>query len=91
MEDLKNIVSICKECSEKIFPDKGTFDIQVGDVAKLKFKDEFGTEYMWVKVIKVDKDNNKYKGSLDNDPVIVRYVRYNDIIEFRKEDVLNKA
>lgn len=88
MEDQKNIVMVCKECGEKMFPDKGTFDVNVGDFAKLKFTDSFGTEYMWVKAEKVDKENNKYFGRLDNDPVIVQCVAYGDGVEFNKEDVL---
>lgn len=88
MEEQKNIVFVCKECSEKMFPDKGTLDVNVGDFAKLKFVDGYGTEYMWVEVVKVDKENNKYEGRLDNDPVLVQCVGYNDNVEFQKEDIL---
>lgn len=88
MEDPQNVVMICKDCAEKMFPDKGTFDVKVGEFVKLKFTDKFGTEYMWVKAIKVDKENNKYEGLLDNDPVLVRCVTYGDKVEFHKENVL---
>lgn len=79
---------VCKECSENMCPDKGTFDVQVGDFAKLKFTDGYGTEYMWVEVISVNKENNKYGGSLDNDHVLVQCVKYEDNVEFKKEDIL---
>lgn len=88
MEDLDNVVLVCKECGEKMYPNKGTFDVHVGDFAKLKFTDKFGSEYMWVKVVKADKENNKYEGCLDNDPVLVQYVKYDDKIEFKKDDIL---
>ena len=88
MEDQKNIVLVCKECGSKMFPNKGTFDVNVGDIVKLKFTDSFGTEYMWVEVIKVDKYNNEYEGRLDNDPALVQCVVYNSNVEFKKEDIL---
>ena len=83
-----NIVLVCKECSDKMYPDKGTFDVNVGDFAKLKFTDSFGNEYMWVEATKADKDNNEYEGRLDNDPALVQYVAYNENIKFKKEDIV---
>lgn len=88
MEDPKNIMLVCKDCSEKMYPSKGTFDVSVGDSAKLKFIDGNGAEYMWVEVVKIDRENNKYEGRLDNDPVLVQCAVYNDNVEFQKEDVL---
>ena len=88
MENANNIVTVCKECIEKRFPDKGTFDVGIGDFAKLKFTDSFGNEYMWVEVVKVDRENNKYEGCLDNDPILVRCIVCNDMVEFQKEDIL---
>ena len=88
MEEQGNIMLVCKGCSENIYPNKGTFDVNVGDFVKLKFTDGNGTEYMWVEVINVDKENNKYEGRLDNDPVLIQYVKYNDNLEFQKEDIL---
>lgn len=88
MEEQGNIMVVCKECSEEMYPDKGTFDVNVGDSAKLKFTDENGSEYMWVEVVKVDRENNKYEGCLDNDPVLIKCVKYNDNVSFGKEDIL---
>ncbi len=90
MEDSNNIMLVCKECAEDIFPNKGRFDVQIGDFVKLEFITEsLSSEYMWVEVIKADKENNKYEGRLDNDPVLVGNIKYNDKVKFRKEDILN--
>lgn len=91
MEEEGNLMLVCKECSEKIYPNRGTFDVQVGDFAKLKFTDGYGTEYMWVEVIKADKENDKYEGRLDNDPVLVQCAKCDDNVEFKKEDILQVA
>jgi len=88
MEDEGNLMLVCKECGENMYPNKGTFDVNVGDIVKLKFTDGNGTEYMWVEVLKVDKENNKYEGRIDNDPVLVECMKYDDNVEFRKEDIL---
>lgn len=56
MEDSDNIVLMHKECVDKKFPDKGKLDVEIGEYAKLKFESEFGNEYMWVHVTKVDKE-----------------------------------
>jgi uncharacterized protein YegJ (DUF2314 family) len=88
MEEQGNIIAVCRECGEKMYPNKGTFDVNVGDVAKLKFTDDNGTEYMWVEVLKIDKKNNKYEGRLDNEPVLVQSVVYNDTVSFGKEEIL---
>lgn len=88
MEDIKNIRLICKQYIDEMFPGKGTFDANVGDFVKLKFTDSFGNEYMWVEVTKVDKENDKYEGRLDNDPIVVQCISYNDVVEFQKEDIL---
>lgn len=88
MEEEGNLMLVCKECSEDMYPNKGTFDVQIGDFAKLKFTDGDRTEYVWVQVTKADKENNKYEGSLDNIPALVQCVAYNDNVEFKKEDIL---
>lgn len=88
-EEEGNIMLVCKECGEDMYPNKGTFDVQVGDFAKLKFIDGSWTEYMWVEVIKADKENNKYEGRLDNDPICIQSIKYGGNVEFKKEDILD--
>lgn len=67
---------------------KGTFDIEVGDYAKIRFGGDSPGEYMWVKVTNVN--GNKLEGTLDNDPVIVEDVKCGDIVIFGKEDVCDR-
>ncbi len=88
MEEREIIVAVCRKCGENMYPNKGTFDVNVGDFAKLKFTDGNGSEYMWVEVTKADNWNNKYEGRLDNDPALVQCVKYDDNVEFKKEDIL---
>lgn len=89
MENPDNIVLICKDCVEKIYPNKGKLDTDVGNFAKVKFTDENGSEYMWVKVVKADKEKGEYEGILDNEPVIVECTEYGDTILFKKEDIFD--
>lgn len=44
IESQNNIRVAHRECIEKI---KGTFDIEVGDYAKIRFGDDGPGEYMW--------------------------------------------
>ena len=81
----QNVRVACRECIEK---NKGTFDIEVGDYAKIRFGRDSPGEYMWVKVTNVNGD--KIEGILDNDPGIVEDVRYGDIIIFWNGDVCNR-
>lgn len=92
MESIKNIAIVCGECMDKMFPNKGQFDIKVGQSVKLKFTNisaEIGDEYMWVEVTRVDKKNDKYEGILDNDPIIIKDIKYGDGVIFKKEDVFD--
>lgn len=91
MEDSENIIVTCEECGELMYPNRGKLDVEVGEHAKLKFVDEFGVEYMWVEVTKIDKNSNKYEGNLDNEPVCVRYIKYGDKVEFRREDIVDRG
>lgn len=86
-EDQSNILMVCRECSKSMYSNKGRFDVKIGNFAKIKFSDENGNEYMWVRVEKANGD--KFEGVLDNDPVLVKYVSCGDNVQFRKEDVLD--
>lgn len=89
MEDPNNILYVCKDCIEKMYPNKGLLKVGVGEFAKIKFTDENGSEYMWVKVTVVDKEKGEYEGILDNDPVIVECVKYGDNVSFKKDDIFD--
>lgn len=93
-ENPKNIMLVCKECSEKMYPDKGKFQVDIGQFAKLKFTDKSCSEYMWVKVVKVRDGQDyeggyDYEGMLDNEPIFVRNVEYGDVVKFNKQDILD--
>jgi uncharacterized protein YegJ (DUF2314 family) len=81
----QNIRVAHRECIEKI---KGTFDIEVGDYAKIRFEDDGQGEYMWVKVTNVTGD--KLEGTLNNDPVRVKNIKCGDLVLFDKGDVCDK-
>jgi uncharacterized protein YegJ (DUF2314 family) len=81
----QNIRTVCTECIEK---NKGTFDIEVGDYAEIRFGRDSPGEYMWVKVKNVSGD--KIEGILDNDPEIVEDVECGDRIIFWNGDVCNR-
>ena len=81
----RNIRPVHRECVEK---NKGTFNIKVGDYAKIRFGRDSPGEYMWVKVTDVNGD--RLEGTLDNDPVILENMKYEDMIIFYKGDVCDR-
>ena len=89
MEHKDNIMLICKECVEKVYPNKGKLTVDIGKFAKLKFTDGHAGEYMWVMVIAVNKRKEEYEGRVDNDPILVTNVKYGDKVKFKKEDVFD--
>ncbi len=66
--------------------------LKAGSIVKLGFdvvgvKDASGGERMWVIVTALDGD--KFTGKLDNDPVVIRGLRYEDTIHFTAENILS--
>ena len=89
MEDPDNVLFVCKDCIEKVYPNKGKLTVNVGGYAKVKFTDINGSEYMWVKVTFADKEKGEYEGWIDNDPIVVENVKYEDKVKFKKEDIFD--
>lgn len=89
MEHEDNIVLICKECVEQVYPNKGKLTVDIGKFAKLKFTGERRAEYMWVRVIAANKRKEEYEGIVDNDPIFVTSVKCGDKVKFKKEDVFD--
>lgn len=87
MESRDNIMFVCKECSQEMYPKKGTFDPKVGDSIKLKFSESGRNEYMWVNVTKCDGE--KYEGVLDNDPIFIEGLKCGDNVKFGKDEILD--
>ena len=81
----QNIRVAHRECLEK---NKGTFNIELGDYAKIRFGRDSPGEYMWVIVTSVNGD--KLEGTLDNDPAIMENLKCGDVIMFDKGDVCDR-
>lgn len=84
-EDPGNTGMVCRDCAER---NKGTFEIKVGDYAKIRFGRDSPGEYMWVKVTDVNGD--RLEGTLDNDPIILENMKCGDMIIFDKGDVCDR-
>ena len=73
----KNIVFVCKDCSDDMYPLKGKFSaetVKKARAAKFVFGDLDGgdknLEHMWL--INLDVKRKTVTGKLDNDPVYAR-------------------
>ncbi len=90
---MKDIKLLCRDCIEKQYPDKGTFEPEIGDIVKLLFIKEplksisepYG-EHMWCLVAEKLPDGG-YIGILDNDTNLFKSLKSGDAIRFAKEDV----
>lgn len=91
MENQDNIVLVCKECIENTYPNKGKLTVDVGGFAKLEFVGKCASEYMWVKVTKVDREKGECEGLLDNDPILVKDIKCGDKVKFKMADILDVA
>jgi len=63
--------------------------LKTGDIVKLIFLfDDEGSmpERMWVKII--SKDENQYKGILDNDPYTTKTIKAGDDVIFGSENII---
>ena len=87
-EDPGNIIITCKDCADRMYINKGNFDIKVGDFVKLRFDEGYGEEYMWVIVKKQNGD--LFEGILDNDPVIMTNMKCGDKVIFDKNEVVDR-
>lgn len=72
---------------------KITDQLEIGNLAKLNFQfkstndeDPLG-ERMWV--IITEKNNDKFKGTLDNNPFYLSELYYNDIIDFEHKHIID--
>ncbi len=87
-EDQSNIIVTCRDCANNMYPNKGKFDVKVGDSVKIVFKGENGTESMWVIVKKVNGD--VFEGILNNDPVLINGISCGDKVIFSKDEVCGR-
>jgi hypothetical protein len=63
-------------------------EVRLHFILKTPIQNEPRTERMWVKITEVlNKNNIKYKGILINDPVFIKDLKVNDIIEFSADNI----
>ena len=78
-----NILYVCPECSEKLYPNKGKFTVEQllkADMVKSAFSAGKRVEHMWVKVSEVQVENQLVKGTLDNTPTEITHLTFGDIV-----------
>lgn len=81
IENPNNIQYVCKECIDKLYPNKGKFtreQLLKAEYIKAPFTDGISTEHMWVKVTKVNE--NDLEGILDTEPTEISNVMYGDAV-----------
>lgn len=91
---LENAFELNKEYSDTFeIPSKKEIEsLKVNDLVKLIFVEENDNpetmpERMWVKIIKINKDN--FIGILDNNPYYIESVKYGDEIVFKIENIID--
>jgi hypothetical protein len=78
-----NILYVCPECSEKLYPNKGKFTVEQllkADMVKSAFSAGKRVEHMWVKVKEVQVENQLVKGTLDNTPTEITHLTFGEIV-----------
>lgn len=66
--------------------------LKAGSIVKLGFdvidaKESSGNERMWV--IVTARDGDEFAGKLDNSPVVIRGLKYEDTVRFEKDNILD--
>lgn len=88
VEDISNIIGICKKCGERRKAEfQKTFNkdlLKVNDYVKICFKQGKEREHMWVKIISVGKE---IFGVLDNEPIVITNVKYQDIVKVKCSEI----
>lgn len=83
----QNTIPVSKELGDKrkkIWQEQNKgLKIKVGDGVKLAISDTNGEEHLWFEV----KEINPFVGRCDNTPMVVKKVKFNDIIPFKFEEI----
>jgi len=85
-----NILYVCPEYSEKLYPNKGKFTVEQllrADMVKSAFSAGKRVEHMWVKVSEVQVENQLVKGTLDNTPTEITHLTFGDIVFVPFKDI----
>ncbi len=68
-------------------PSKEDIDqLKVGDHVKLSFHEDDQGEKMWVQIFVIDE--NTFHGQLDNVPVLMKTIKYRDIVVFERKNII---
>ena len=93
LESPRNIVQICKECSDKRreefqgkIKDLPLSDF-IGNHVKKAFHGGERIEHMWVKISGVNEENGTLIGILDNDPIYAPGLCRSDEVIVRREEI----
>ena len=85
-----NIVAIHTKCANqrhnKWQKENPNLKVMIGDYCKIKFEDGDSSEHMWVKITKL-RYPNKFTGTLDNVPVLVKNVTCDTVVLFTYQDI----
>mgnify|MGYP001055318719 CR=1 FL=1 len=84
MEPKDNVITICSECSERLYPNRGRWtkrDMRFCTHAKKVF----GREHMWVKILKIREDG--IVGTVANIPVFPDSPNYDTEVFVKYADI----
>jgi uncharacterized protein YegJ (DUF2314 family) len=85
-----NILYVCPEFSEKLYPNKGKFTVEQllkADMVKSAFSVGKRVEHMWVKVSEVQAENQLVKGTLDNTPTEITHLTFGETVYVPFKDI----
>jgi hypothetical protein len=85
-----NILKVCPECSEKLYPNKGKFTVEQllkAIMVKSAFSAGKRVEHMCVKVSEVQVENQLVKGTLDNNPTEITHLIFGDFVFVPFKDI----
>ena len=79
--DINNLRLVCSNCK----PETMDKPFGIGDNVKVILD----SERMWFIVKSIDKDKGTFVGELNNDPVVITYLKYEDEIELKLVDIID--
>jgi uncharacterized protein YegJ (DUF2314 family) len=89
MESPENVIGLCACCSEERHKqwqtDNKNLKVKTGDMVKLKVEDKNGTEYMWFRVLDINRKD--MTGQCGNEPVVVKCIKYGGMKKFTFKDI----
>lgn len=95
-----NVIGVCKDCKDQehaafqanLEPNLALIQSLLPDPVFIKTGfpvTENKNEYMWVKVSAFEESKGVFIGSIDNEPVSTKVVKFGDVVEVKYEDITN--